>query len=109
MSTLYGLMAPLLFAAVLAAADDPTGLPTTITLGGVVALFLSLFVTDRWGSHSERDRLRIEVAARGAELAAQNTAIREELIPAILENTRILGDTNRLLGDTAKALRNRPR
>lgn len=94
---------------VLLAAEDVTGLPTTITLGGVVALFLSLFVTDKWGSHSERDRLRAELAVARAELAAQNTAIRAELIPAVLDNTRIMGDATRLLGDVAKALRSRPR
>lgn len=101
--------APLPVAVLLAAVDDPTGLPTTLTLGGFAAVMLGLFVTDKFGSHSERDRLRQEVGAKSAELAAQNTAIREELIPAVLESTRVLSETNRLLPDVAKALRTRPR
>lgn len=109
MLPLCSLIVALPVAALLAAAHDPTGLPTTVTLGGVVLLFLGLFASDKWGSHSERDRLRAELAAERAASAEMNRAIREELIPAVLENTRILGDTNRLLADTAKALRGRPK
>ncbi len=94
-------------AAVIAAAENPTSIPTTITLGGVLAIFLGLVVADKWGPHGERDRLRKELAEKNAELSAQDTAIRERLIPTVIENTRLLGEVANALAQVTERLRTR--
>lgn len=103
--TLAGVFAVL---GILAAAGDTPTLPTTLTLGGVLAVYLGLEVADRRGSHSERDRLRKELADKDAVIAAQDKAVREQLIPLVIEATRVLGDTAKALAIATDRLRRRP-
>ena len=84
-----------LIATALWAQTSPWGSwPESLLTGGPFAVILLLVVMDKIGTHGERDRLRVENESLRSEIRDLNANMRNEVVPALVEQSKL---TERLL------------
>lgn len=67
--------------------------------GGPFAIVLLLILLDKLGTHSERDRLRIENTALREKIDALQDEFRGDVIPPLLEQNRLMQEVIGVLDD----------
>lgn len=67
--------------------------------GGPFAIVLLLILLDKLGTHAERDRLRVENAARREQNQELNNTIRTEVVAPLTEQNRLMQEVVKILDD----------
>jgi hypothetical protein len=66
---------------------------------GILGVLIYLIATDKWGSNSERDRLRAENEVLRNEIKVLNESIRGDIVPPLVQINSLMKDVIKELGN----------